>query len=174
MKLFLVGFMGAGKTTIGKSLAKSLKFEFRDTDALIEEEAGKSIVDIFDIWGEEKFRSLENDILGKIDRMDGNYVIATGGGMPCHNNNMTRLNQMGLTFYLLVGVETLAKRLKKGGDDRPLLLAKKATELKKYIGVKLQSRRPVYKQAKYTILANGEVASIVKRIQSNMKKEQRY
>ena len=99
MKVFLVGFMGSGKTTIGKKLANYLKCDFIDLDKLIEAKVGMSIVEYFELYGESAFSDLEREVLQKTDFPE-NVIIATGGGAPCFGDNMSWMNENGLVAYL--------------------------------------------------------------------------
>ena len=95
--IILIGYMGSGKTTLGKKLAKKLGFEFLDTDDFIEDSTNKSIPEIFNELGEDGFRKLEYDVLNALDV--NNCVISVGGGMPCFYNNIDTLNSIGVTCY---------------------------------------------------------------------------
>src|SRR6476620_3320016 len=99
MKVFLIGFMGSGKTTIGKKLANYLKYEFIDLDKFIEARAGMTIVDYFAAHGEEEFRKMERDVLQTTHYPD-NVIIATGGGTPTYDDNMEWMNENGKVAYL--------------------------------------------------------------------------
>jgi shikimate kinase len=117
--IVLVGFMGSGKTTIGKLLAKSMGFSFIDTDAEIEKEEGFSVAQIFKNKGEEYFRQLESDFIKNLHL--SNCIIATGGGMPCHNDNMTKLKVLGTVLFINTPYDSIIERLKLNQDSRPLI-----------------------------------------------------
>lgn len=140
--IILVGFMGSGKTTFGKSLAQKLNYKFIDTDKEIEGLVGMSIADLFKTKGENYFRTLERQLIEKMTVQ--NTVIATGGGLPCFYDNMELLNQKGVTVYLKYSSEQLFERLKKDRDRRPLLLCKTDSELHVYIDVLLKQREVFY------------------------------
>ena len=108
MRIFLIGFMGCGKTTLGKKLAKHLNFNFIDLDRFIENKTVKSINVIFDEKGEQYFRDLEKESLNEIYKMD-NLVIATGGGTPCFSDNMQTMLEKGICIYLKMEAEDLAE-----------------------------------------------------------------
>jgi len=146
--------MASGKSTVGKALATWLDMDFVDTDLLIEKEQKKSISDIFEQEGEDAFRTYENELL-KSARFQ-NTIIATGGGMPCFNDNIKLLNQLGKTFYLEVLPETILKRLstKEQTDKRPLLQSK--SDRLNFIKAMITKRELFYKQALFII--NGELA----------------
>lgn len=135
--------MGSGKTYWGKQLSQILNFNFIDSDELIENNQGKSIRTIFDENGEAFFRQLEAETVKKI-QPDSKFVISTGGGMPCFNDNMTLLNSKGLTIYLKCEVETLVARLMKEKQGRPLVKDKSEYELKEYIQKVLNEREKFY------------------------------
>ena len=146
MNILLTGFMGAGKTTVGKKLAKRLGYFFIDTDREIEKEQGCSITEIFKYGGEECFRDLETDILQKLQTKQ-NLVIATGGGMVLRNENRNLMQSLGTRVYLKVELQELMRRLKKD-KKRPLLQKSKPEE---HILEILQQRRSIYEEAECII-----------------------
>ncbi len=119
MKIVLTGFMGAGKTATGKILARRLNFEFVDTDSIIEEKAGQSIKEIFQLHGEQFFRSLEKKVVGEVARKDG-VVIAAGGGAILDPENRKNLKKNGIVIFLMVSPDWVRKRV-AGDASRPLL-----------------------------------------------------
>jgi shikimate kinase len=157
MKVFLIGFMGSGKTTIGKKLASYLKYEFVDLDKLIEFKAGMSIVNYFEMHGESAFRQLERDTLQKTEFPE-NVIIATGGGAPCFGDNMEWMNKNGLVAYLSLSPKALASRLEHSKTDRPLIRHLKGDELINFISSKLQEREVFYNHAKYVVSASDLTA----------------
>ena len=118
-RIYLVGFMGAGKSTVGKILAAKLNCPLYDTDEEIENRVGKSIADIFEEEGEEAFRNYETNVLRDLSRKDPPMVIATGGGLPIRAENRNLMNQTGLPVLLRVDPDTAMERV---GEDpeRPL------------------------------------------------------
>lgn len=108
--VFLIGYMGCGKTTLGEVLAQQMGVPFIDLDEYIERQQGMTIVEIFASEGEERFRQLETAALGEVAAMDG-VIIACGGGTPCHGNNMTLMNEMGITVWLTTSPERITARL---------------------------------------------------------------
>lgn len=152
--IVLIGFMGSGKTTVGKALAEKLQMDFVDTDALIEAQEGKSIASIFETQGEAKFRGLEHNLLEESDF--SNAVVSTGGGMPCHFNNMDQLNKIGTTVYLKVNSEELTQRLIGNSANRPKMLAGTKEESKKRVDELLQQREVYYSKANFTIENEGK------------------
>jgi shikimate kinase len=145
-RIFLIGYMGAGKTTIGKKLATQLNLEFVDLDRFIEKRYNKTISQIFSEKGETQFRDIEMNLLNEIADFE-NVVISTGGGAPCFHNNMQRMNEAGITIYLKVSIEELSRRLEHCKNTRPLLKNKSADELKKFVAEVLPEREIFYNQA---------------------------
>lgn len=157
MKVFLVGFMGSGKTTIGKKLANYLKCDFIDLDKLIETKVGMSIVQYFELHGESAFRDLEREVLQKTDFPE-NVIIATGGGAPCFGDNISWMNENGLVAYLSLSAKALASRLENSKTDRPLIRNLKGDELEGFINTKLAEREPFYNQSKFVVSASDLTA----------------
>ncbi len=157
MKVFLIGFMGSGKTTIGKKLANYLKYDFIDLDKFIEARAGMSIVEYFALHGEESFREMERDILQNTSYSE-NVVIATGGGAPCYRDNMEWMNNNGRVAYLSLPPKALASRLEHSKTDRPLIRNLKGDELIEFIGSKLKEREVFYNQARFVVSGNDLTA----------------
>lgn len=144
--IFLIGFMGAGKTTLGKELALRLKREFFDTDLLLEDRFQKSILQMFDYEGEPVFRQRETEIIRELCGL-GPVVVATGGGLACHSGNMSLMIRSGTTIYLHLGVRTLVERLSKDMQKRPLLQELETEDLNCYVAMTLQKREKYYTQA---------------------------
>lgn len=149
-KIFLIGYMGSGKTTIGKSLAKKMNLSFIDVDLFIENRFRKSINQIFEEKGEDVFREMERKALEEILDFE-DVVISTGGGLPCFFNNMERMNEKGITVYLEASPENLAKRLNAGKQKRPLIKDKNDQELICFIEINLEKRRNYYEKSLYKI-----------------------
>ncbi len=161
-RIFLIGYMGSGKTTVGKLLAEKLHYSFVDMDSHIEEKQFKSVSQIFSELGEEKFRLLEKHCLHEVAEFD-NVVISTGGGAPCFFDNMNFMNSHGLTVYLKMTPAELSIRLEiSKANKRPLLFDRKGEELKKIIAEGLAKREPFYNQAAFVI--NGNDANIISTI----------
>jgi shikimate kinase len=150
VKIFLIGFMGSGKTTVGKKLASRLGYLFMDMDRVIEEESGMAISRIFDEKGEDEFRRMEHELILRIIQME-NVVISTGGGVPCFYNNMELINKHGISIYLKMKPEDLLKRLKGSRYERPLIRDLSPGELDQYITDKLKERETYYLKSKYII-----------------------
>ncbi|MBZ4675908.1 MAG: aroK [Anaerophaga sp.] len=152
--IYLTGFMGSGKTTFGRMLADALNRDFLDLDHLIEKQEGASVSELFSKYEEDGFRSIEHNILlSTKDRT--NAIIATGGGAPCFQDNMDFMNRHGLTIYLKVSPEALAKRLLPSRDHRPLIAGKSETELLNFIRAKLAERAPWYNKAQIIADTSG-------------------
>ncbi len=150
--IFLIGFMGCGKSTLGRKLAAKTGYDFIDLDKMIEGNSGLSIPQFFAHYGEQAFRELERDSLQKIDFRD-KTIIATGGGAPCFFDNMAWMNQHGQTVYIKLTPQTLADRLKHGKAERPLISKLNEKELLEFIAEKIKEREPFYLQAQ--TIANG-------------------
>ncbi len=143
MRIFLIGFMGAGKSFIGKALADSLGIGFVDLDEVIEKEAGMPISAIFETNGEADFRQLEAAALRSLLESD-NIVVATGGGTPCFHGNMEWMNENGITVYLYAAVPLLARRLRNELAKRPLLTAVPEESLEDFLHEKIAEREEYY------------------------------
>ncbi|MFP3859898.1 MAG: shikimate kinase [Bacteroidales bacterium] len=146
MKIFLIGFMGSGKTTAGRKLSSRLNLQFIDLDNAIEKETGMTVQEIFKLKGEEYFREIESKTLRKLSGED-NFVMATGGGAPCFKDNIDFMNKKGITVYLKMNTAELTSRLKKGKAQRPLLAGKDNKEMQQFIEYKLKQRIPYYEKA---------------------------
>jgi shikimate kinase len=142
--------MGSGKTTAGYKLASRLGYRFIDLDRQIEENEKMSINDIFSKYGESWFRQKEASVLRTLEDID-NIVVSTGGGLPCHAENMAWMNNHGITVYLKMTAEALFQRLLKAHKERPLLKDKTNAELLNYIMKTLEQREPAYSLAQYTV-----------------------
>jgi shikimate kinase len=166
MKLFLIGYMGSGKSTAGKKLASRFGMEYLDLDDYIEAEYGKSITQIFDEEGEERFRELEHSYLQRVINRD-NLVISLGGGTPCFYNNIDLINNSGISVYLKMSVDALANRLVNAKKKRPLIQDMSEFDLKNFISTNLARREPFYLKAHYKVKAKDldidELADFLKK-----------
>jgi shikimate kinase len=144
--IFLVGFMGSGKSTFGQLLASRLSLPFVDLDAVIELDTGKAICELFDTSGESAFRLLEKQMLHQI-ASGPSSVVSTGGGTPCFFDNMDFMNQQGETIYLKTAVPELKARLERSSSKRPLLAGKSGSSLERFITETLEVREPYYLKA---------------------------
>jgi shikimate kinase len=149
-KIFLIGFMGCGKSKLGKALANKLEVPFLDLDTLVETINQQSIPQLFENLGEEGFRLKEKEALQQ-SAMDSNAIIATGGGAPCFFDNMDWMNKNGITVFIDSPVKVLADRLINARVERPLVKGKSLQELIEFIEAKLTERRPFYEQAQVVI-----------------------
>jgi shikimate kinase len=149
MRIFLVGFMGCGKSTKAKQLANLLECPVIDIDALIVAQQGMSIADYFAANGEAAFRQLENETLKSFEYPD-TCVVATGGGLPCYFDNMQWMNENGITVYLEMTPPQLVSRL-HNREKRPLLKGMDDEQLLAFIIDKLEERNVFYRQSKLSI-----------------------
>jgi shikimate kinase len=152
MKIFLIGFMGSGKTTLGRKLAARMGCEFIDLDHKLEQQVELSIAEYFSIFGEDAFRTKESEVLKKTVYPD-NVIISTGGGLPCYFDNMEWMKANGKVVYIKLSPKTLADRLESGKEERPLLQDKHGDDLIAFIEQKLAEREGFYSQA--NIIADG-------------------
>ena len=160
-RIFLIGFMGSGKSTIGSRLAGNIGYDFKDMDHMIEETAGMTIPGIFSDHGEQVFRKWEHDILLELCEHE-KVVVSTGGGAPCHNDMIRIMNDHGTTIYLKLPPLALKNRLLNSRTERPLIKGKSELELLEYITNMLTLRESYYLQARYTVNGvNLEIGELV-------------
>ena len=151
MKIFLIGFMGSGKTFWGTRLSLKLNIPFFDLDEKITESTGMSINEIFAKEGEEFFRQAEKNILHTITETHETFVMACGGGTPCYFNNIDYMNRAGTTVWISTSIEKLFERLIKERSDRPLLKNLTDDQVKSFIIKKFSDRKIFYEQADVVI-----------------------
>jgi shikimate kinase len=151
MKIFLIGFMGSGKTYWGRLLSQKLGIPFFDLDEQVTEQAGKTIVEIFAEEGEEQFRLQEKGVLHIITESHDGFVMACGGGTPCYFNNIEYMNQAGTTVWINTPSDILFSRLIKEKDKRPLIKSLLDEQLKTFINKKFADRKIYYDQADVTV-----------------------
>ena len=149
-RIILIGYMGAGKTTIGKALSKELGIIFYDLDWYIESRMRKTVSEIFAERGEEGFRQIEYNMLHEVAEFE-DVIISCGGGTPCFFDNMDYMNQQGQVVYLKAEPEVLYKHLQMAKVERPLLKGKSKEELLTFIKEQLEKREPFYMKARYTL-----------------------
>ena len=155
--LFLVGYMGCGKSTIGRKLARALHLEFVDTDHRIEEREGATVIDIFHYEGEERFRTIEREVLEEVVATEQAAVVSTGGGLPAWSDNMERMKEMGRTIYLKRSAENIASRLSPyGRQKRPRLRGLNDEELVIFMREDMAKRDPYYSQATQVVACEGK------------------
>ena len=150
MRIYLIGYMGSGKSTLGKRLSKYLGLQFVDMDHYIEERNCKTVPQIFAEEGEAEFRKKERKALEELSEFT-DIVIATGGGAPCFFDNIDLMNKTGKTIYLNINPKILADRLLKSKTERPLIKGKSKEELIAFIDETLRKRNEFYLQAKYQV-----------------------
>ena len=152
-RIILVGYMGSGKTTVGKALSKATGMMFYDLDWYIESRMRKSVSQIFAERGEEGFRKIEYNMLHEVAEFE-DVIISCGGGTPCFFDNMDYLNQQGDVVYLKATPETLYKHLLMAKMERPLLKGKSSEELIAYITEHLKERSQFYEKARHFLDVN--------------------
>lgn len=167
-RIILIGYMGAGKTTVGRELAKELGLMFYDLDWYITSRMRRTVAQIFEEHGEDGFRQIERNMLHEVAEFE-NIVLSCGGGTPCFFDNMDYMNQKGDTVYLKATPEVLYAHLKMGKGVRPLLLNKTPEEVQVFIREQLKQREPFYEKAKHIIDINvmdnfDKVAETVKEV----------
>ena len=149
-RIILIGYMGSGKTTVGRALAKELDMPFYDLDWYIESRMRKKVSQIFAEQGEEGFRRIERNMLHEVAEFE-DVVISCGGGTPCFFDNMEYMNSQSQVVWLKASPEVLHKHLLMGKGDRPLLKGKTPDELIAFIREQLQYREQFYSKARYTL-----------------------
>ena len=149
-RIILIGYMGAGKTTIGRALAKELGLDFYDLDWYIENRRRKKIPQIFEELGEEGFRKIEHNMLHEVAEFE-DVIISFGGGTPCFFDNIDYMNQQAQVVYLHCTPEVLHGHLLMGRVERPLIKGKSPEELISFIKEQLATREQYYTKARYTL-----------------------
>ncbi|MDR0987842.1 MAG: shikimate kinase [Prevotellaceae bacterium] len=172
IRIFLVGYMGAGKTTLGKALAHALGISFVDLDWYIEERFHQTISELFHIRGEAAFRQTEREMLHEAAEFE-NVIISTGGGTPCFFDNMEFMNRQGQTLFLNVAPEVLFRRLRIAKQQRPILQGKSDEELRTFIDEALAARIDTYRQAHYqfdagSLESRSQIAQSVQKVRQIM------
>ena len=149
-KIYIVGYMGAGKTTAARRLAHRLGWEVADTDALFEEKYKISVNDFFNKYDEPLYRKLESEVLKATESLE-NTVISTGGGTACYFDNMDWMNQHGLTVFLRISPQTAVDRVIHSRHKRPLVEGKSEEELTEFVSSHYAARIPFYEQARIMV-----------------------
>ncbi|MBP3290596.1 MAG: shikimate kinase [Alistipes sp.] len=152
MKIFLIGYMGCGKSTLGRKIAKATAYRFVDMDSMIEKREGASVADIFHYEGEEYFRKAERALIEELAATEGDMIISTGGGAPTWRDNVEYMNSVGQTFYLRRSAQQIASRLSPHGrQKRPKLRGLNDEELVEFMTKNMAEREPYYAKARWTI-----------------------
>ena len=167
-KIILLGYMGCGKSTIAKLLAKKVGLPYFDLDEIIEKKEKSSVKSIFSEKGEIYFRKLEHEIFSDLMKNQESFVLSLGGGTPCYANNHELLNDENVfSIYLSGSVATLFERLRNANTERPLIADKNSDEMKEFIAKNLFDRSYYYNQASYKINIDGKaVENILSEIES--------
>ncbi|MCR4765457.1 MAG: shikimate kinase [Bacteroidaceae bacterium] len=153
VRIFLIGYMCSGKTTLGRAFALKMGLQFIDLDWYIEGRFHKTVKQIFAEMGEEAFRKMERKMLLEVGEFE-DVMIATGGGTACFYDNVQYMNQQGQTVYMKADVDTLYDRLEIGKTKRPLLMHMSGEEMKAFISEQLAKREQFYAQATYVFDSN--------------------
>lgn len=148
--IILLGYMCAGKTTVGRPLAQALGLRFYDLDWYIEERFHKRVPRMFEEDGEEVFRRREANMLREVAEFE-DIVLSCGGGTPCHHDNMAYMNQVGTTIYLKASPDTLMEHIRLSRGERPLLKGKSPEELRQFVQEQLAERDAYYMQAQHIV-----------------------
>ncbi|MGI6222694.1 MAG: shikimate kinase [Prevotella sp.] len=149
-RIIIIGYMGAGKTTIGRALSRTIGVPFYDLDWYIQQRMRRTVKQLFEERGEEGFRKVEHNMLHEVAEFE-DIILSCGGGTPCFFDNMDYLNQQGETVYLKAEPDVLYGHLKMGKVVRPLLLNKTPDEVQAFIRQQLVAREPYYSKAKHMI-----------------------
>jgi len=169
MRIFLVGFMASGKSSVGKKMAKKLKLPFVDLDDYIEEKYNSTIRLLIYDKGMDKFREIEKESLEILIKKHETAVISTGGGTPCYYDNMKVMNESGITVYLEVDIPTLVDRLTHAKKDRPLIWGKSRSDLTVYAKDLLSKRQGDYEKAKYKVSGkNLKIDSVIELLKNQI------
>jgi shikimate kinase len=152
-RIILIGYMGSGKTTVGRALAKELGLQFYDLDWYRESRRRKTIPQLFAERGEEGFREIEHNMLHEVAEFE-DIVLSCGGGTPCFYDNIDYMNSLGEVIWLKADPEVLYKHLLMGKTERPLLKGKSPEELITFIREQLEKREPFYSKARHVLNVN--------------------
>lgn len=153
MRIYLIGYMGSGKSTLGRVLSKILNLAFIDLDTFLEEKYFRTIPHIFAEEGEAGFRLKEQNVLKEVSDFD-NVIVATGGGAPCFFDNMEVMNNSGFCIFLDVDTDSLVNRLIHAKTERPIIKGKSPDELHQFIDGMMLKRRPFYEKAHHILKGN--------------------
>jgi shikimate kinase len=148
MRIILIGYMGSGKSTMGRKISRILDIPFIDSDQEISVLSGKSIPELFEALGEEGFRQLDKSFIESLSK-EKSFVLSTGGGLPCFNNLIDDLNALGVTIYLSHPPKELVHRLIRSKTKRPIIEGKTEEELIAFVQTHLGNRLPYYSKAQF-------------------------
>ncbi|HMT54618.1 MAG TPA: shikimate kinase [Saprospiraceae bacterium] len=162
MTIFLIGMPCSGKSTLGLQLAEHLQMPFFDTDAIIEDMEGMKVSDIFTKQGEARFRDLEYELISNWKL--SHVVVATGGGLPCHNDLIDILNSKGKTIWLQASIDALSERLSQSEVIRPLSDGKSDKEIKSKLKELLKNRKPIYSKAQIRVKVESDSEVTLRKI----------
>lgn len=162
MTIFLIGMPCSGKSTLGLQLAEHLQMPFFDTDAIIEDMEGMKVSEIFTKHGEARFRDLEHELMANWKL--SHAVVATGGGLPCHNDLIDILNSKGKTIWLQVSIDALTERLSQSEVIRPLTDGKSDKEIKSKLKELLKNRKPIYSKAQIRVKVESDSEVTLRKI----------
>lgn len=162
--VFLIGYMGCGKTSVGRALAAEMNMPFVDTDQLLENRLEKSVYSIFEDHGEAFFRSQEKTVLTECCN-ESRTIISTGGGAVVNEDNLRLMKNSGVVVYLKLPVEVLVQRLKKDRANRPLLRGMSDHEIEVFVKRHFEERRNQYEKAHITFYAAGNISELKRQIQ---------
>ena len=166
--LYIIGFMGSGKSTAGKKLASSLGWSFIDLDKKIEEYTGMKIPEIFSVNGEDQFRNTEAEVLRNLS-LESDTVVSTGGGTPCFKDNMDFMLETGVTVYLKLTPAQLVSRLLSSNDERPLIKNLAGDDLLKFVEEKLAQRSAWYEKSHLILDGfNPDIGFLKSRVKSHL------
>jgi shikimate kinase len=168
--IFLTGFMGSGKSTAGKKLAKLLRLKFIDLDYYIEQREKLTVQSLFENFGEQAFRKIEQSCLIEILKSEKQAVIALGGGTICFENNLNKIKENGLLVFIDLPATALAQRLETSKVKRPLIKNIKGEELVTFVANKLTERKVFYDQAHITVSGLSLTPQLLRQIISDYKK----
>lgn len=167
-RVYLIGFMGVGKSSVGKRLAHKMRWSFIDTDNIIEKELGITVQEVFDQLGEEWFREYEQKVLIKTTSFQ-NTIIATGGGTPCFYNNMDTIINNGLCIYLRMPPKEIVLRISQSQKKRPLIDNLTGIELEKFVEKTLAERETIYSKAH--LIADALNPNLIHTLEQQIKRD---
>lgn len=163
MRIFLLGFMGSGKSHWGRLWAAAHNFNFIDLDEELEKQEQKTVAAIFETRGEDYFRQKETILLRSLTAQS-NSIVSCGGGTPCFFDNMAWMNKNGLTIFLEASTQFILKNIKNEKDKRPLIKDKDDAEILFFIEQKLKERQPYYSKAKIILQAEDLNIDSIKKV----------